>query len=351
LLLLLLVMLCLILNICVFILICRGSAIAKIIGHNAKAHTEFETQVNMWVYEEMVDGKKLTDIINTQHENVKYLPGVKLPGNIVAVPELIRAAEGATVLVFVVPHQFVKNICEQLKNVINNNNCKAISLIKGMDTNAKGISLISDVIRQSLGVDVSVLSGANIANEVALECFCETTIGYHNEANGRLFPKLVDAPYFRVNIIRDTSGVELCGALKNVIGLAAGFSDGLKYGSNTKAAIIRIGMIEMMQIAKMIDPNVKQETFFESCGLADVITTCYAGRNRKCAEAKVLTGQRFDEIEKELLNGQKLQGTLTSKEVHEYLADKNLINKFTLFKNVYRICYEDVDPKTLLQGL
>merc|ERR1711920_908276 len=118
----------------------------------------------------------------------------------------------------------------------------------------------------------------------------------------------------------DIAGVELCGALKNVVALGAGFCDGLGYGGNTKAALIRIGLQEMKAFIRYFYPDVKDATFLESCGVADLITTCYGGRNRKCAEAFAKTGKSWDVIEKELLNGQKLQGTLTAKEVHEVLS-------------------------------
>jgi glycerol-3-phosphate dehydrogenase (NAD+) len=94
-----------------------------------------------------------------------------------------------------------------------------------------------------------------------------------------------------VGIIEDVYGVEVCGSLKNVIALGAGIIDGLRYGNNTKAAIIRIGIIEMKRFAKMFFTNVKDETFFENCCLGDVIASCYGGRNRKLAEAYVQTGK------------------------------------------------------------
>ena len=91
----------------------------------------FETifSVNMWVYEEMVEGRKLTEIINQDHENVKYLPGVKLPENVVAVPELLDAARDADLFVFVIPHQFISRIVGQMKGNIKDG-AAAISLIK-----------------------------------------------------------------------------------------------------------------------------------------------------------------------------------------------------------------------------
>merc|ERR1711957_804206 len=103
---------------------------------------------------------------------------------------------------------------------------------------------------------------------------------------GILFQKAFDCPSLKVGIVKDTVGVELCGALKNIVAIGAGYVDGLGYG-----------------------------------GVADLITTCYGGRNRKCAEAFAKAGKKksLDEIEAELLGGQKLQGTLTAKEVNHVL--------------------------------
>ncbi|KAK3842331.1 MAG: NAD-dependent glycerol-3-phosphate dehydrogenase N-terminus-domain-containing protein [Linnemannia gamsii] len=329
-----------------------GSAVAKIVGGNVKKFDHFDKEVKMWVFEEQVDGQNLTEIINTKHENVKYLPGIKLPENVVACPDLVKTCEDATMLVFVVPHQFVSSICKQLKGKISHN-CKAISLIKGVDVeeNDNGFRLITDMIQDSLGVRACILSGANIATEVAEERFCETTIGYRNKADGELFKEIFNTPTFRVNIIEDVVGVELCGALKNIIAIGGGLVDGLKLGDNTKAAIIRIGLYEMRKFAKMFYADVKDETFFESCGVADLVTTCAGGRNRKVAEAHVTTGKSFDQLEKEMLGGQKLQGTSTAKDMYGILSKKGLCHEFPLMTVIYRICYEDLPPIRIVEDI
>lgn len=322
-----------------------GSAIARIVGGNVLKNPRFDNAVNMWVYEEMVGEppRKLTEIINQDHVNAKYLPGVTLPVSIVANPDLVDTVKGATILIFVLPHQFLPRLLPQIKGKLAPG-AKAISLIKGIDFNDKGIVLISDLIRNALEIDVSVLMGANVANEVARDQFCETTIGYRVRANGEVLMELFDAPAFRVAIANDCVGVELCGALKNIVAIGAGYCDGLGFGGNTKAAIIRIGLQEMIRFCKKFYQGVKDSTFFESCGVADLITTCFGGRNRKCAEAYVKTGKDWDTIEKEILNGQKLQGTLTAKEVHEVLKRVDAVAEFPFFTNVYRIAYEGVAP-------
>ncbi|KAI9189520.1 glycerol-3-phosphate dehydrogenase [Blastocladiella emersonii ATCC 22665] len=327
-----------------------GSAIAKIVGRNVQQHAEFDKEVKMWVFEELVNGEKLTDIINAKHENVKYLPNIKLPPNVRAVPDLVETCFDATVLVFVVPHQFVKGVCQDLLGRIRPD-AKAISLIKGVDVSATGLTLISDLIKAQLGVDVSVLMGANIANEVAEENFCETTVGYSDPDNAEVMHKIFHSPYFRVSCVGDVAGVEICGALKNVVALGAGFVDGLKYGDNTKAAIIRLGLLEMKKFAQTFYSGVKDETFLESCGVADLITTCYGGRNRRVAEAMVVTGKSFEVLEREMLNGQKLQGTLTAKEVYEILSIRGLTKDFPLFTTIYRIAFEALPASHLVRDL
>ena len=213
-----------------------GSAIARIIGANTASHPEtFEREVQMWVFEEVVGGKKLTEIINTTHENVKYLPGAKLPTNVVANPSLASAASGATMLIFVLPHQFLRRICPDILRSMAPR-CKAISLIKGIEFEAGRPKLISSMIHEALSaaVPVSVLMGANVASEVAKDEFCEATIGCADAAAAAAWRLLFDLPTFRIQTVDDVAGVELCGALKNVVALGAGFCDGLGLGGNTK---------------------------------------------------------------------------------------------------------------------
>merc|ERR1712159_684168 len=149
---------------------------------------------------------------------------------------------------------------------------------------------------------------------------------------------LFDCQTFRVNAVDDIAGVELCGALKNVVALGAGFCDGLCYGSNTKAAIIRIGLEEMTAFIRHFPPGVKDGTFLESCGVADLITTCFGGRNRKCAEAFVRGkgSKSWETIEKELLGGQKLQGTLTAQEIYPVMQSHKLCEQLPLFTTIYQ---------------
>ena len=149
--------------------------------------------------------------------------------------------------------------------------------------------------------------GANLAKEVANESFCETTIGVKDSKLAPVLHNLLNTPNFRVTVTDDAETVEVCGALKNIVACGAGFIDGLGLGDNTKAAVIRLGLMEMVQFGNVFYPGCKLATFFESCGIADLVTTCYGGRNRQASEIFVKTGTSFAEIEKNVLNGQSLQ--------------------------------------------
>lgn len=158
----------------------------------------------------------MTEIINQDHENKKYLPGVQLPENVVAVPDIGEAVKGATALVFVMPHQcrsipflfkFDRGAARILTVVLNkvlstmegqlpkDKSVKAISLIKGVHVEGEKITLFADLISEKLGVSCSALSGANIAPEVARDRFSETTVGYRNKEEGEMWHELFGMSY------------------------------------------------------------------------------------------------------------------------------------------------------------
>ena len=380
----------------------------------------FEPVVNMWVYDEYVDvvvdddEKKenkqlLSKIINVRHENIKYLPGIKLPTNIRAIPDLGEASEGATLLVFVVPHQFLGKLLPTIKRQMSSSAyyTRGVSLIKGMDFDSTTNSpvLISQTISKALSIDVGVLMGANVANDVAAGYMCESTLACRfdfsansgggggsgggedwNERTRLVF----DSPdtHFHVQHITDVAGAELCGTIKNVIALGAGIVDGLGEGgsssssssssslSNTKAALLRVGLVEMKKFGRVFFDVHEDKTFWESCGVADLITTSYGGRNRKCAEEWTKRRRRnrsrmsrsrynndksssssnscqelWNQVEKELLNGQKLQGTLATKECYEALNAKNLLQEFPLITKIYQIAFDGHDVSTIIDGI
>lgn len=396
-----------------------GTTIAKVIAENTKEHAElFEEEVQMWVYEEKYELSKdskhaaagselasgpqnLTTLINLLHENPKYLPDIPLPKNVVANPDVADAVKDATVLIFNLPHQFIGKACESIQGKIVPF-ARGISCIKGLEVSDKGCELFSESIGRKLGIYCGALSGANIATEIALEKWCETTVAYappsmdsqhptptgtpggspqgsslnltklNGEVKGpkssrtpRLHPlpteypplhhanvkKLFHRPYFHVRMVSDVAGVSLGGALKNVIALAAGFVDGLGWGDNAKAAVMRVGILEEVKFGKtFFADSVRTETFTEeSCGVADLITSCSGGRNFRCAKLSVQEGKPLDEVAARELNGQRLQGNSTAYEVNAFLKQKGMEQEFPLMTAVYLILEGKKKPQDIPQ--
>ncbi|KAI1941098.1 glycerol-3-phosphate dehydrogenase [Ophidiomyces ophidiicola] len=332
--------------------------------------------------------QNLSEVINHFHENIKYLPNITLPDNLRANPSLEDSVKDSSILVFNLPHQFIVGICQKLKGHILPF-ARGISCIKGVSVTDEGVSLFSEVIGRELGIYCGALSGANIASEIAKELYSETTIAYdpphldskaptplnispassmvnvsdtvhfqHKDSSGtfskvklrpmpsdyppvdHLFIKtLFHRPYFHVRVVDDVAGVSLGGALKNIVALAAGFVDGKGWGDNAKAAIMRVGMLEMVKFGKrFFGGTVNPQTFTEeSCGVADLITSCNGGRNHRCARIAIERGLTVEEVEKIELNGQMLQGTLSAREVHGFLKKQGLEDEFPLFTAVYGV--------------
>jgi len=369
----------------------------------------------MWVYEEEIEldkkskyyneasefskgPQKLSRLINEFHENVKYLPGIRLPDNVIANPSITDAVKNSTILIFNVPHQFILNLCKQIRGHILPY-ARGISCIKGVNVQESSVSLFSERIGQELNIYCGALSGANIAREVAEEKFCETTIAYdpppmdsqaptpstsqgpspasshvdltnmvHKDVSGqpskaKLKPvpseyqpidrdtlkKLFHRRYFHVRVVSDVAGVSLGGALKNIVAVAAGWVDGLGWGDNAKAAVMRVGLLEMVEFGRrFFGKTVHTATFTEeSAGVADLITTCSGGRHHRCAKLSIQEGKPIEEIEARELNGQKLQGTLTAVEVNTFLKSQGLEKDFPLFTAVYNILQGTVEAEYL----
>eukprot|EP00928_Gymnodinium_smaydae_P071046 TRINITY_DN5472_c0_g1_i2.p1 TRINITY_DN5472_c0_g1~~TRINITY_DN5472_c0_g1_i2.p1 ORF type:complete len:435 (+),score=109.43 TRINITY_DN5472_c0_g1_i2:53-1306(+) len=347
-----------------------GTAVAKIVAENVqRPETSFDSTVRMYVFDEKIKDAEgtehmLSEYINEHHENIKYLKGVQLPHNLVAEPDLLKAVEDADVLVWLAPHQFVLQQAEKVRDVIKET-AASVSLIKGgFDIEGTRPKLLTDQLKEVLGGnrgDVSVLMGANLANEVGEGKFAEATLGCRGPRPAGQVPceqlqAMFNGPLFRVDHSTDIEAIEISGALKNVVALAAGFSDGVNMGNNAKAAIVRHGLLEIEAFVRHFYPRTCIQTFFESAGVADLVTTCYGGRNRKCAEAYAKSyaagkPESWADIESRLLNGQKLQGTLTVEELFPIIRENHLEEMMPLHVAVHAVAFEGRAPETIFDAL
>ena len=347
-----------------------GTAVAKRIALNIEASRkdagskqQFQDEVTMWVYEERVDDRNLSEIINTDHTNPKYLPNITLPMTVVAEPSLLATCKDADVLVFVVPHQFLPGVLQTMRGHVKSS-AVGVSLIKGLNVRESGPELLSEMIKKELGLsEIAVIMGANVASEVAQNHFVEATCASTNLAFAEEIKGLLHCKDFNIEVCSDVATVEMCGALKNVIAMAAGFCDGLDQGPSTKAAIIRQGLAEIAAFCKVFaGDSFQTATLLKSCGVADLVATCFGGRNRLCsaefvrrlmaardAQGEAALTKLWTDVERDLLHGQKLQGLGTCDEVHSCLVAKRLagVGGFPLLEKIHAIARLGADPHTL----
>lgn len=335
-----------------------GQTISIKISQNIlESGDEFDKEVLIWVFEEIIDDKKLTDWINNEHRNVKYLPDIILPQNIKASNDLLGLATVADIIVFCLPHKFLPSILKQLQGKVKDS-VIAVSLSKGFDFDIDGRpQLISEMINSIVQPSaVAVLMGANVATDVVKGDFVESTLACKDEQAAQTLFSLLNGENFRLQLSTDVSGVELCGALKNVMAMGAGFCDALGLGSSSKAAIIRKGLVEMADLCRLYFPSdFKWETILESCGVADLVASAYGGRNSRCSQEfarRVLRGDtnvRWSDIEDALLGSQKLEGLGTCEALYLSLRSRGLLRDFPLVSRIYEIANLGAHPKTIFK--
>lgn len=217
-------------------------------------------------------------VLEKKRENPKFLPGVKLPQSLRVTADLKEAVAFGEVLVLAIPSQHLRHVLMKLRALPYRKKI-LVSTAKGIE---KGTCLRpSEIIREVLGKSVSVvvLSGPSHAEEVARKIPTLVVAASADPAKAKYIQEHLRDPQFRIYVQKDVTGVELGGALKNVIAIAAGVSDGLKFGDNTKSGLLTRGIYEMVRLG--VKMGAKPDTFFGLSGIGDLITTCFSkhGRN------------------------------------------------------------------------
>lgn len=213
-----------------------------------------------WIQEE-------TDRLNADRENKEFLPGVKLPENIVCTHDMEQCINGADVVVTAAPSPATRSTAKQMSQYVVPGQ-KLVNVSKGLEGELTLSKVYKDEIPQA---DVSVLSGPSHAEEVSRKVPTTVVIASDTTETAKFLQEVFMNDTFRVYTSDDVTGVELGGALKNVIALCAGISDGLGYGDNTKAALITRGVAEIARLGMAM--GARRETFAGLSGLGDLIVT------------------------------------------------------------------------------
>lgn len=235
-------------------------------------------RVTMWGH----DASILAEI-QAKRENVHFLPGYKLADSLLFESADDKAMAGADLLVSAVPCQFVRGVWTRLKQHVPDG-MAIVSVTKGIEngTLLRPTEILTDV----LGSDhiCATLSGPTIADELAQKKPATACVASQDAELARDVQQLFNSEYFRVYTNDDIVGVELCGAVKNVIAIAAGIVDGVKGGDNAKAALLTRGLAEIKRLGMAM--GAKEQTFAGLSGLGDLVTTCVSphGRNRTFGE-------------------------------------------------------------------
>ena len=234
--------------------------------------------VSLWAREQ-----EIAEGINSTHHNPSFMTDIVLPDRVVATHEIGRALEGAEVVVMVTPSVGVRTTAEAMKPFLGEE-VPIIILSKGVENGT--LMLMTEVLEDVLGNRdrLAGLSGPNHAEEVGKGVPSATVIAAYDASVGRLFQDLFMTRFFRTYTNPDVIGVELCGASKNVIAVAAGMSDGLGYGDNTKATLMTRGLAEMGRLGNAMGANPL--TYMGLAGVGDLIATCTSknSRNRALGE-------------------------------------------------------------------
>lgn len=291
--------------------------------------------VTLWEYK-----KDYAKYLFKQRENKIFLPGITIPKTINITYQLDEAVEKQHIIVIAIPTQYIRNVLKKIKN-IDFNNTTLVSVAKGIEKNTHYTvhKIILDEISDFPFENIGVLSGPSHAEEVSRKIPTAVVAASKSQATAKLIQAAFMNSYFRVYSSTDIIGVELGGALKNVIAIGAGIIDGAKFGDNTKAAIMTRGIAEISRLG--IAMGAKPQTFSGLSGMGDLIVTCISrhSRNRYVGE-QIGAGYKLKDILKKM--EMVAEGIETSSSVF-LLAEKYKV-EVPISKAVYQILFEEKDP-------
>ncbi len=310
-----------------------GTALAKVFSVN------FENILLWGINEEVVN------FINQKHKNPKYCPDVNLDKNIKATLNLEEAVKFSKIIIIAIPTQVIRETLKKVNKDLFKNKI-LISASKGIEIST--LKLISQIVKEEIDLpeeNIFALSGPSFAKEVALGLPTAITLA-GNLKKAEEIQKLLTTETFRTYITDDIKGVEVGGAVKNVIAIATGVSDGLGLGNNARAGLITRGLYEMTKVAKIF--GGKKETLYGLSGMGDLVLTATGdlSRNRRFG---IYIGQGLSVNNALEKVGQVVEGYKTVKALEKLSKEKNIDLPIT--EAVYNVLYNGLNPKEAVKLL
>jgi glycerol-3-phosphate dehydrogenase (NAD(P)+) len=297
-------------------------------------------EVSLWVYE-----KELCDIIQKERENKWFLPGFQLPKNITPDNSVEAVVRNQSIILMVTPTPTLRTIMAQLKPFIQSDTL-IINASKGIENDS--LSTCHKIIKDSLNIpcDVAAISGPTFAKEVAAKVPSALLAASESEDVAKKVQEIFSSQYVKVFTSTDVMGVEIGGALKNVIAIATGISDGLKLGYNTRAALITRGLVEITRIGTEL--GAKPETFYGLSGLGDLVLTCTGdlSRNRQLG-IQLGEGKSLKEITKDMR--MVAEGVSTVKSAYKLIQKLDI--QASVMQETYKVLHENKSPQKALEDL
>lgn len=299
-------------------------------------------KVNLWTYK-----LSQAEQMREEGENPQFLPGIKLPSKLHITSDIDEACRKRDLIVAAVPAQFLRSVIERIaeldlrKTVICN-------VAKGIEnTTLMTMSeVLLDVLKREKRENISVLSGPSHAEEVSRKIPTAIVSASYEKKVAKVVQKAFTRPYFRVYVNDDIRGVELGGAIKNVIAIGAGISDGAGFGDNTKAAIMTRGVYEITRLG--VRMGAQPRTFAGLSGIGDLIVTCMSrhSRNRHVGE-QIGKGRNLDDVLKGMV--MVAEGVASTRSVRD-LAQKHKV-EMPIVDSVYAMLFEGKDPHLATEEL
>ncbi|MBM3246685.1 MAG: NAD(P)-dependent glycerol-3-phosphate dehydrogenase [Candidatus Omnitrophica bacterium] len=290
--------------------------------------------------------------LNKKRINTKFLPGVKIPRQIEISAELRQALCGRDLIILAIPSQYLRDTLKKIKQANYPGGAIFLSVTKGIEIGS--LKRMSELIHDELGgVKVAVLSGPTIAQEVVRQIPTTAVIASHNEEVRKHLQNVFMTERFRIYTNDDVVGVELGGSLKNIIAIACGISDGLGFGTNTKAALLSRGLTEISRLGQAMGARV--HTFSGISGLGDLVTTCISpySRNRFVGE-QIGKGKALKQIEAHMQmpacrQAGIAEGVPTTKSAYA-LSLKHKV-EMPITREIYSVLYKNKSPIKAVKDL